>query len=169
LPVLSLSDFLIIVCIAVAVFFLFTTHLGKKRQKESFEAQSLLEQHKMVTPILVIEKRFEKPSPTNMPKAYYDKLPAKSRRNKYGIIKAKVGPQIATLFCDKPVFEVLTPKKTYKVELSGAIILGIEGMHLEEKKKKSFTEKMNVLAKKGETAVVREYMDKNKDKDKKKK
>ncbi len=157
MPVLSLSDFLIIVCIAVAIFFLFTTHLGKKRQKESFEAQNLLEQHKMITPILVIEKRYEKPSPTNMPKSYYDRLPAKSRRNKYGILKAKVGPQIVTLFCDKPVYEVIVPKKTYKVELSGAIILGIEGMHLEEKKKKTLREKITVVAKQGEAEVVKRY------------
>ncbi len=159
---LTVSDFFIIVCIAVVAFFLFTTHLGKKRQQKSIEAQTLLDQHKMVTPILVIDKRYERPSLSNMPKSYYDKLPAKSRRNKYGIIKAKVGPQIATLFCDKPVYEVLVPKKTYKVELSGTIILGIEGMHLEEKKKKTIREKVTVLAKTGETEVVRKYANKDK-------
>lgn len=151
---LTTVDFLIIVCVAVAIFFAFTTHLGKKRQAQSIEAQSLLDQHKMITPILVIDKRFEKPSPNNMPKSYYDKLPAKSRRNKYGIIKAKVGPQIVTLFCDKNVYDVFIPKKTYKVELSGTIILGIEGMNLEDKKKKTMREKITLMARNGESEIA---------------
>lgn len=150
----TLTDALIIICIAVAIFLFFTTRLGKKRQQESIEAQTLLEQHKMVTPILVIDKRYEKPSLDNMPKSYYDKLPAKSRRNKYGIIKAKVGPQIVTLFCDKNVYDIFVPKKTYKVELAGTIILGIEGMNIEDKKDKTLREKLAINVRKNEKELM---------------
>ncbi len=151
---LSAADFLIIVCIALVVFFFVTTKIGKSRQAKNIEAQSLLEQHKMVTPILVIEKRYEKPSLSNMPKSYYDKLPAKSRRQKYGILKAKVGPQIVTLFCEKSAYDVFIPKKTYKVELAGNIIMGIVGMNIEDKKDKTIREKIGIMARKGENELM---------------
>ena len=44
--------------------------------------------------------------------------------------------------CDKPVFNVMPVKKNVKVELAGMYIVGIVGMNLEDKKKKTWGEKM---------------------------
>ncbi|MBR5816771.1 MAG: hypothetical protein IKY38_05030, partial [Anaerotignum sp.] len=62
------------------------------------------------------------------------------------LVRAKVGPQIVTLMCDKPVFDVMPVKKNVKVDLAGMYIVGITGMNLEDKKKKTFTEKLAASA-----------------------
>jgi hypothetical protein len=60
------------------------------------------------------------------------------------IVKAKVGPQIATLLCDKNIYDNLPVKKTVKVELAGVYITSIIGFNLEDKKNKTFREKMSL-------------------------
>ena len=112
-------------------------HFGKKNYAKNLEAQSFINQYKTVTPILVIDKRFEKPTPHNLPKNIYEKLPKTAHIRKMPIVKAKVGPQILTLMCDKNIYDVLAVKKTVKVELAGIYISKIVGMNLEDKKKKS--------------------------------
>ena len=71
---------------------------------------------------------------------------AKAKAKKAFLVRAKVGPQIVTLMCDKPVFEVMPVKKNVKVELAGMYIVGITGMNLEDKKKKTFSEKIAASA-----------------------
>ena len=63
------------------------------------------------------------------------------------IVKAKVGPQILTLMCDKNIYDVLAVKKTVKVELAGIYISKIVGMNIEDKKKKSFGQKVSLWLK----------------------
>ena len=141
---LQASDWIIIICAIILAVLGITYYMGRRNQKKSYEAHELLDQYRMVTPILVIDKKYEKPSPSNMPQKYYDNIPKKSRMKKMCILKAKVGPQITTLFCDKNVYDVLTTGKTYEVELSGSLILSIPGMNLADKKDKTFREKMAV-------------------------
>ena len=74
------------------------------------------------------------------------------------MIKAKVGPQIVTLISDKNVFDVLVPKKTYKVELSGLYIVGIVGMNLANKKKKTIREKLTVFSKENSKDVAKKIV-----------
>ena len=149
---LQTSDYFIILCVVVAAVFAIVYYWGRRNQRKSFEAQDLLEHYKMVTPILVIDKKYARPKLDNMPKSYYESISKKSRLRKMCIIKAKVGPQITTLFCDKNVYDVLVPKKTYKVELSGALILGIQGMNLADKKNKTLREKITVRGQGGSSS-----------------
>lgn len=141
---LQASDYIIIVCAIIAAAIGITYYIGRRNQKKNYEAHELVDQYRMVTPILVIDKKYEKPSLNNMPQKYYNNIPKKSRMQKMCILKAKVGPQITTLFCDKNVYDVLVPGKTFKVELSGSLVLGIPGMNLADKKDKTFREKMAV-------------------------
>lgn len=141
---LQASDYIIIVCAIIAAAIGITYYIGRRNQKKNYEAHELVDQYRMVTPILVIDKKYEKPSLNNMPQKYYNNIPKKSRMQKMCILKAKVGPQITTLFCDKNVYDVLVPGKTFKVELSGSLVLGISGMNLADKKDKTFREKMAV-------------------------
>lgn len=113
------------------------------------KAQDFIDQNKSTTQIFVIDKKKEKPSPSNLPKNIYAQLPKSSKMRKMNLVKAKVGPQIVTLMCDKPVFDVLTPKKNIKVELAGIYIVGIVGMNLADKKKKTLTEKISLKANQG--------------------
>ena len=81
-----------------------------------------------------------------MPKAVFDQLPKKAKAKKAFLVRAKVGPQIVTLMCDKPVFNVMPVKKNVKVELAGMYIVGITGMNLEDKKNKTWGEKLSASA-----------------------
>ena len=145
---MSVGDILIIVSIILAVAVCVIFYVGKKNYAKNIEAQSFINQYKMVTPILVIDKRYEKPSEQNLPKNIYEKLNKTAKLRKMPIVKAKVGPQITTLLCDKNIYDNLAVKKTVKVELAGIYISNIVGLNLEDKKNKTWREKLSVWVKK---------------------
>ena len=145
---MQFSDIVIIVAVIVVVIMAIMFRLGKKNYAKNIEAQSFINQYKTVTPILVIDKRYEKPTSQNLPKYIYDKLPKTAHLRKMPIVKAKVGPQITTLLCDKNIYDVLKVKKTVKVELAGIYISNIVGLNLEDKKKKTFGQKVSLWLKK---------------------
>ena len=147
---MTFGDIVIIISVIVVIIIALMYHFGKKNYAKNLEAQSFINQYKTVTPILVIDKRFEKPSPQNLPKYIYEKLPKTSHIRKMPIVKAKVGPQITTLLCDKNVYDVLPSKKTIKVELAGIYISRVIGMNLEDKKKKTFREKVSLWLRKNQ-------------------
>ena len=115
--------------------------------KKVTQAQDFIEQNKMTTQIFVIDKKMEKPTPSNVTKAVYDQLPKTAKIRKMPLVKAKVGPQIVNLMCDKSVFEIMPMKKNVKVELAGIYIVKIQGTNLANKKKKTFGEKMSLKMK----------------------
>lgn len=63
------------------------------------------------------------------------------------MIKAKVGPQIVTLITEKNVYDVIVPKKTVKVELSGLYLVNVVGVNLQDKKKKTWRERASLFIK----------------------
>lgn len=140
----SAGDIFLIVTVVLAVALFIIFRVGKKRYDQNLEAQSFINQYKMVTPILVIDKKYEKPSEHNLPKNIYENVPKSARLKKMPIVKAKVGPQIATLLCDKNIYDNLAVKKTVKVELAGVYITSIIGFNLEDKKNKTWREKMSL-------------------------
>ena len=75
-------------------------------------------------------------------------MPKSAKIRKTNLVRAKVGPQIVTRMCDKPVYQVLPVKKNVKVDLAGMYIVGITGMNLEDKKKKTLSEKVVTSANK---------------------
>ena len=147
---LSVGDILIIVSVIVVIALGVFVYVGKKNYTKNLEAQSFINQYKMVTPILVIDKRYEKPTTTNLPKNIYEKLPKTAKLRKMPIVKAKVGPQITTLLCDKNIYDNLAVKKTVKVELAGVYISNIVGLNLEDKKNKTWREKLGLWLKKAQ-------------------
>ena len=98
---------LIIIIIALAVLYYF----NRKNMGKMVQAQDFIEQNKVLTQIFVIDKKMEKPSPTNMTKAVYEQMPKTAKMRKMPLVKAKVGPQIVNLMCDKSVFEIIPVKK----------------------------------------------------------
>ncbi len=141
---MTFGDIVIIISIIVVIIIALMYHFGKKNYTKNLEAQSFIDQYKTVTPILVIDKRLEKPTPKNLPKNIYEKLPKTAHIRKMPIVKAKVGPQITTLMCDKNVYEILAVKKTVKVELAGIYITRVVGVNLEDKKKKTIGQKISI-------------------------
>ena len=143
---MNTSDIIIIVIIALAVALFFAYRANRKAMGQMIQAQDFIDANRQTVQIFVIEKKNEKPSASNMPKAVYDQLPKKAKAKKAYLIRAKVGPQIVTLMCDKPVYNVMPVKKNVKVDLAGMYIVGITGMNLEDKKKKTFGEKIAASA-----------------------
>ena len=139
----NFSDVLIIIVIVLALILAGLYYLNKKSMRRMIQAQDFIDQNRTTVQIFVIDKKQEKPSPTNLPKVVYEQMPKASRMRKTNMVRAKVGPQIVTLLCDKPVYNVLPVKKTVKVELAGMYIIGMTGLNLEDKKKKTFSEKMS--------------------------
>ena len=112
------------------------------------QAQDYIDMNRMTVQIFVIDKRKEKPSANNLPKAVFDQMPKTAKMRKTNLVRAKVGPQIVTLMCDNNVYDVLPVKKNVKVDLAGMYIVSITGMNLDDKKKKSFSEKITASANK---------------------
>ncbi len=100
--------------------------IKKKIRKKMDDQQALVNQHKTVTSILVLDKRKDKITNANVPKAVIDQVPKIYKMKKMPIVKAKIGPQVMDLMCDEEVFEKIPLRKTVKVELAGIFIAGIK-------------------------------------------
>ena len=114
----------LIAIIVVAVFYFLNKWSGKK----AAEQQEMIAQHKQTVSIFVIDKKKDKITNANFPKAVQDQMPRMAKMMKTPLVKAKIGPQIMTLVCDADVFDALPVKKTVTVELAGAYIVGMKGM-----------------------------------------
>lgn len=137
------SDVLIAILVVLAIAVAVLYYINKKSTRRMIQAQDFIENNRTTMQIFVIDKRQEKPSLSNLPKAVYEQMPKTARMRKVNLVRAKIGPQITTLLCDKPVYNVLPVKKTIRVDLAGMYIIGVTGMNLENKKKKTMTEKMS--------------------------
>ncbi len=155
----NFSDVLIIILVILVLLAVGMYFLNKRGMKRMIQAQDFIDQNRMTVQIFIIDKKQEKPSPSNMPKAVYEQMPKTAKMRKTNLVRAKVGPQIVTLMCDKPVYNVLPVKKSIKVDIAGMYIVGVTGMNLEDKKKKTLSEKM--------TASVNRTMEKQSGKNKK--
>lgn len=114
---------IIVIVIGVAIYFL-NKWAGKRTQQQ----QEMVAQHKQTMSIYVIDKKKDKLTNANFPKAIADQMPRMSKLMKMPLVKAKIGPQIMTLMCDAAVFDALPIKKTVTVELAGAYIVSMKGM-----------------------------------------
>lgn len=90
--------------------------------------QDMIEKSKMTMSIFVLDKKKDKITNVNLPKAVADQMPKHYKFMKMPIVRAKVGPQILTLLCDKNVYEALPIKKNVSVELAGIYIISMKGM-----------------------------------------
>ena len=135
----------LIVVLVVAGLFAGLYFLNRWAAKKSVESQSMIEKNKMAASIYVIDKKHDKAANVNLPKAITENLPKRNKLMKMYFVKAKIGPQIMTLMCDKNVFNVLKPKTTYKVDMAGIYIASVKGMKSEYELKqasKAKTEKV---------------------------
>ncbi|MCT4596730.1 MAG: hypothetical protein N4A50_02465 [Vallitalea sp.] len=118
---------LLLVLGIIAVILVILYFVGRKLQGKADEQQTMINQNKMTTSILVIDKKKQKVKDSNLPKIVQDQIPKYMRMRKLPLVKAKIGPKITTLMCDEKVFKVLPVKKMVKVDLAGMYIVGIKG------------------------------------------
>ena len=112
---------IIVVGLLVAGYFLL-----KRKMKQKLDTQKeLVDQHKITTTILVLDKRMDHLKNANIPKKVVDQIPRIYKIKKVPIVKAKVGPMVLDLLCEEEIFGKLPEKKSVNVELAGIFIAGI--------------------------------------------
>ncbi len=127
---------IIIVLIVCALYF-----LNRAAYKKMDEQQALIDSTKMSATIYVIDKKRDKITNINLPKAAQDQIPAYAKLMKMYFVKAKIGPQIVTLMCDKNVFNAVPLKKNIKAQISGMYLVDFVGLKSAEQMKQEKKEK----------------------------
>ena len=101
--------------------------VGKRMQRRVDQQQSMINQTKMTTSILVIDKKKMRIQDSSLPKVVQDQVPFYLKFRKVPLVKAKIGPKIMTLMCDEKVYKDIPVKKQVKIELSGMYIVSLKG------------------------------------------
>ncbi|MCL2499527.1 MAG: hypothetical protein FWE90_04225 [Defluviitaleaceae bacterium] len=114
----------VILVVIVAVLYFLNRWAGKRMATQN----EMVEKHKQTVTIYIIDKKKDKVSNANLPKAMASQIPRMGRMMKMPLVKAKVGKDIMTLMCDNKVFPALPVKKNVTVEMAGIYIVGMKGM-----------------------------------------
>ncbi|MDR2899716.1 MAG: hypothetical protein LBU94_05335 [Clostridiales bacterium] len=128
-------DIILIAAVVLGVVAAALYFLNKWAYKRMDEQQAVIERTRQSATIFVIDKKHEKAEKAGLSKAIYEQLPRLSKLVKMYVVKAKVGPQIVTLICEKDVFNAIPVKKNVKVELAGIYIVTVAGMKSKEEMK----------------------------------
>ncbi len=123
---LGATDIMLIVFFAVAAIFGGLYMLNRWAGKKYADQEEMIQKSKQNATIYVIDKKKVKAHDANLPKAVLENLPRLYKFIKMPLVKAKVGPQIVTLMCDKKVFEALPVKKSVKVVMAGIYIVEVK-------------------------------------------
>ena len=119
--------------------------IGRKLQKKSDAAQANITAGAQYYSIMVIDKKRMKLSEAGFPQIIVDQTPKWLRGRKVPVVKAKIGPKIASLMCDEKVFDKVPVKKEVKAFMNGIYIVDVKGLRsgLEtQPEKKGFFKKM---------------------------
>lgn len=142
---MSGMDIFVLVVFIVALIFVGFYFLNKWAYKKMDQQQTAIEKTKQSTTVYVIDKKRDKITNVNMPKAVTEQVPKFYRFIKMNFVKVKIGPQIITMMCDKDVFNAIPTKKNVKVEIAGMYIVSVVGMKSKEELKKIAKEKKEKL------------------------
>jgi len=102
--------------------------VGRKLQKKSDAAQENIKAGAQYYSIMVIDKKRMKLSEAGFPQIVIDQTPKWLRGRKVPVVKAKIGPKIASLMCDEKVFDKVPVKKEVKAYMNGIYILDVKGL-----------------------------------------
>ena len=113
----------ILVIVLVVLYF-----LGKRMEKKQAEQQKQMEAMKQNVSMLIIEKKRMRIKDSGLPQMVIDQTPKYMRRAKLPIVKAKVGPKIASFICEDKIFDLIPVKKEVKAVISGLYITDVRGL-----------------------------------------
>lgn len=101
---------------------------GKKLQAKSEASQAELRAGAQTISILVIDKKRMKLRDAGFPQIVLDQTPKYLRRTKVPVVKAKIGPKVASLMCEEKIFDLIPVKKEVKAVMNGIYIIDVKGM-----------------------------------------
>lgn len=136
---------LLIIVAVVLVLLVILGIVGNKLQKKSAASQEQMRQSAQTHSILVIDKKRMKLNEAGFPQIVIEQTPKYMRKAKVPVVKAKIGPQVASLLCDDKIFDLIPVKKEVKAVMSGIYIVDVKGLRggLEQKQpKKTLGQKM---------------------------
>ena len=139
---IALIVFVVVVAIGIGLYF-----LNRWANRRYSQQQEMVQKNKQSASIYVIDMKRDKATNVNLPKVVTENLPRTAKAVKMNFVKAKIGPQILTLMCDKNIYESLEVKKTYQVEIAGIYIVSVKGA------KSAFEKKEAERAKKAKARV----------------
>jgi len=125
---LTFWDWAILISVIVLVLVVVLYFLNRWSSKKMAQQNEMVEKHKQTATIYVIDKKKDKITNANLPKAMMSQVPRMGRIMKMPMVKAKVGKEIMTLMCDNKVFPALPLKKNVTVEIAGIYIVSMKGM-----------------------------------------
>ena len=152
----GIFDAFILIAIILIIVFVVLYFLNKWAGRRMANQQEMVERHKQTATIYVIDKKKDKLTNANLPKAMTSQIPRMGRFMKMPLVKAKIGPQIMTLICDNAVFPALPVKKNVTVEIAGAYIVSMKGM----KTKKQLAEQRKSRRQSGQEAESQKWHEK---------
>ncbi|HCL02319.1 MAG TPA: hypothetical protein DHW61_07880 [Lachnoclostridium phytofermentans] len=135
---------LVILAILVVLFVALLIY-GRKMQKKQEASQADIRAGAQSFSILVIDKKRMRIKDAGFPQIVLDQTPKYLRRSKVPVVKAKIGPKVATLMCEEKVFDLIPIKKEIKAVINGIYILDVKGLRggLEQRPvKQKFFKKM---------------------------
>lgn len=129
---------LLIVLVVLAVLLVVLYFLGRKAQKKQTAQKQQMDAMAQNVTMLVIDKRKMKLKEAGLPAVVLEQTPKLMRNTKLPIVKAKVGPKVATFICDAAIFDIVPVKKEIKAVVSGLYITSVRGIRgpLEQPAKK---------------------------------
>lgn len=119
---------LLIILIVLVVLLVILYFLGRKAQnKQAAQKQQMDAMAQNVT-MLVIDKKKMRLKDAGLPAMVLEQTPKLMRRTKLPIVKAKVGPKVASFICDAAIFDSIPVKKEVKAVISGLYITKVKGL-----------------------------------------
>ena len=118
---------ILIVVFAIAIVaFIVLAILGKKLKDKQDASQEQIRAAAQMVSMLVIDKKRMKLKDADFPKMVLEQTPKYLRGSKVPVVKAKIGPRVASLMCDEKAFQLIPVKKEVKVLLSGIYIMEVK-------------------------------------------
>ncbi|MCL1923972.1 MAG: hypothetical protein FWF50_00140 [Defluviitaleaceae bacterium] len=125
---MTLPDILILIAIIVGVVGVGLYFFTRWASRKVGEQQRMMQSMNQSITIYVIDKKKDKLTNANLPKAILEQMPKRANLMKMHLVKVKTGPQIMTMIADKHVWNALPMKKNIKVEVSGIYITSMQGL-----------------------------------------
>lgn len=118
----------IILCIAIigiGVLYYF----GRRAQNKQAVQQEQINQAAQQISMFIIDKKILQLKDAGLPEAATVNANFITKRAKVPVVKAKVGPQVMNLVCEKDTFNTIPVKKEVKATVSGIYIISVKSMH----------------------------------------
>lgn len=133
---------LLIILAVLVVGIVVLYFVGKRLQKKQEAQQEQIAAASQSVSMLIIDKKKMKMADAGFPASVLEQTPKLMRRSKVPIVKAKIGPKIASFICDAEIFDSVPVKKEVKATISGLYITSVRGLRgpiaQEAPKKKGF-------------------------------